>query len=358
MKKNIMVIFGGESSEHAVSCMSAISILENMDTNRYNCILVGITESGKWMLVNNAPDKIKNSTWIKDDSNKEILISLDGRNSKFLVVDDGVISEIKVDCIFPILHGKYGEDGRLQGLLDLMRIPYIGSGCSSSAIGFDKALTKEIVSSLGILQAKSKIIRKNSNDLNTQCNEIEEYFENDYPLFIKPSREGSSVGIVKVKNKIELYDGLKFAFQYDYKLIIEKEIIGREIEIAVKGSITPKASKIGELMFDDEFYSYDAKYNSRDSKTSIAHDIDEQLLIQIQNAALDIYNKLECKSLARVDFFLEENNKFIFNEINTIPGFTPISMYPQLWQNEGMTYKELITFIIEDAIEFYTNINN
>ena len=231
-----------------------------------------------------------------------------------------------------------------------MGIPYVGCGVTSSAIGFDKAITKELVENINIKQAKCKIIGKEELNNCDLKEEINDYFTNKYPLFVKPAREGSSIGISKVDSVEELDSAIKLGFKCDNKILIEEGIVGREIEVAVIGNNNPKASSIGEIISNDSFYSYDAKYKSKNSKTQIVEDITQKLSNEIKEAAIKIYKKLECKGLSRVDFFLKEDGTYIFNEINTLPGFTPISMYPKLWDHDGMDYTNLISQLIELAI--------
>ena len=228
----------------------------------------------------------------------------------------------------------------------------MGCNVQSSVIGFDKAITKILIEAIGVKQAKSYIFHKDEyrdEDIDSVC----VFFKNTYPLFVKPAREGSSIGISKVNRIEELKEAINTALQYDNKLVIEEEIIGREIEVAVLGTKEPKASLIGEIIANDDFYSYDAKYKSGKSKTRIASDIDSEIVKKIREIAIKIYKAIECKDLARVDFFLRENDEIVFNEINTMPGFTPISMYPKLWEAYGIKYSELISILIDNAIDYY-----
>ncbi len=350
MKEKVMVIFGGEGSEHEVSCSSAVSILGNLDREMYDYIAVGITKAGRWMKTEAPLEQIKDGSWLNHEANVDVVLSMNGENPGLLVVREGCVEQMQVDCIFPAMHGKYGEDGMLQGLLEYSKIPYVGCGIMASAIGFDKALTKDYISNLNIEQANCMIVRDDGKHTITEhCEAIDAYFEHKYPIFVKPSREGSSVGISKVNGKEELPKALETAFSYDFKLVIEEGIVGREIEVAVLGTSNPKASAIGEIIAGDEFYTYEAKYANPMSRTGIVTDISPELEAEIKNAAIKIFCRLECKGLSRVDFFLREDGSFVFNEINTLPGFTPISMYPQLWQHEGLSYSDLITTLIEDA---------
>lgn len=350
MKKNIGILFGGESSEYEVSCKSTAEVLQYIDLDKFNPIKIGITKDGKWLLTYSNIDDIANGKWINNETNKVIQFEMSGKQSNIYVVEDGSRKELSIDIIFPILHGKFGEDGCIQGLLELLNIPYVGCGVATSAIGFDKAFTKEIVNELDIEQAKSLIIYKNEKSIDEQVVQIKEFFINEYPLFVKPSKEGSSVGITKVTDSEMIKEALKTGYTYDNKLVIEKGVVGREVEVAVLGSREIKVSDVGEILTDD-FYSYDSKYGEKSVKTAIVTDVDREVIDEIRNAAFKIYKKLECTSLSRIDFFLREDGTFVFNEINTMPGFTTNSMYPKLWENNGITYKKLITQLINDSLK-------
>lgn len=350
MRKNVAILFGGESSEYEVSCKSAAEILQYIDLEKFDTIKIGITKDGEWLLTHSNVDDIANGKWINNETNKVIQFEMAGKQSSIYIVEDGSRKELSIDIIFPILHGKFGEDGCIQGLLELLNIPYVGCGVVTSAIGFDKAFTKEIVNELEIEQAKSLIIYENEKSIDEQVVQIKEFFINEYPLFVKPSKEGSSVGITKVTDSEMIKEALKTGYTYDNKLVIEKGVVGREVEVAVLGSREIKVSDVGEILTDD-FYSYDSKYGEKSAKTAIVTDVDREIIDEIRNAAFKIYKKLECTSLSRIDFFLREDGTFVFNEINTMPGFTTNSMYPKLWENNGITYKKLITQLINDSLK-------
>lgn len=351
-KSNVLILFGGMSSEYEISCMSAASILLHIDNEKYNSIKIGITPEGRWQLTDADAESIKNGTWLEHTGNLDVSFSMDPKKPGLIVVNEDKYSHINVDCVFPALHGENGEDGSVQGLFRLSQIPFVGCDIAASAVGFDKALTKNIVSKLKIPQADCRIILKdNSRTITEYCKEIEEYFKGRYPLYVKPSRGGSSLGISKVEKSENLLEAIELGFNYDKKIIVEEGITGRELEIAILGSEHPKASDIGEIVAEQDFYSYEAKYKDSRLNTRIAKDIRPNTKTAMQVAALRIYKNLECTGLARVDFFLKENGEFVFNEINTLPGFTPISMYPILWKNEGISYTELISILITDAIE-------
>lgn len=348
--KKVAVLFGGASSEYEISCKSASEVLKHLDLELYTPIKVGITKEGEWLYTEAPEEKICDGKWISEKSNRKIFLQLNNKSSCFYLEKANGLEKLIIDCIFPILHGKFGEDGCIQGLLELLNIPYVGCGVATSAIGFDKAFTKEIVNELEIEQAKSLIIYENEKSIDEQVVQIKEFFINEYPLFVKPSKEGSSVGITKVTDSEMIKEALKTGYTYDNKLVIEKGVVGREVEVAVLGSREIKVSDVGEILTDD-FYSYDSKYGEKSAKTAIVTDVDREIIDEIRNAAFKIYKKLECTSLSRIDFFLREDGTFVFNEINTMPGFTTNSMYPKLWENNGITYKKLITQLINDSLK-------
>lgn len=349
MKKKVGLLFGGESSEYEVSCKSAAEILQYIDLEEYIPITIGITKEGKWLLTDSGIEDIASGTWVNCQSNRVIQFEMLGKESRIYINVDGEKRELYLDIVFPILHGRFGEDGCIQGLLELLNIPYVGCGVATSAIGFDKAFTKEIVNELDIEQAKALILYKDESAVEQQVEQIRSFFIDEYPLFVKPAREGSSVGITKVNNYDMIEDALNTGYKYDNKLVIEGGIVGREIEVAVLGSKEIMVSEVGEILTND-FYSYDSKYGDKSVKTGMVRDVDKEILNSIKNAALRIYKKLECTSLSRIDFFLRENGSFVFNEINTMPGFTINSMYPKLWEDKGITYKDLITLLINDSL--------
>ena len=348
-KKNIGIIFGGHSAEYYVSCKSAANVISNIDFTRYEIHKLGVTEDGKWILTQASAAEIQDGvTWKERADNKKAFISPDRDDHKLYVMDGSAFAELELDAVFCVIHGTDGEDGKIQGILELANIPYVGCGIAASAVGYDKVLTKDIVAASGVEQADFWIARKSSFEKG-DIDQISAYFGETYPLFVKPARAGSSVGVSKVNCKEELEAAIEVGFSVDSKLLIEKGIIGRELEIAVLGSKEPRVSSIGEILAHGEFYTYDSKYNDAQSQTRVVDDIAPEIVEAMRATALKIYERLECEGLSRVDFFLQEDGRFIFNEINTMPGFTSISMYSQLWEHEGMSYQELITALIEDA---------
>jgi D-alanine-D-alanine ligase len=353
-KLELLIIFGGMSSEHEVSCLSAASILHHINRDNYRVHTLGITKKGRWILTDATPERIADGSWENKIGNRGGILSPD---RSFTGIRTLLGDEIPIDCVFPVLHGKYGEDGTIQGLFDLMGIPYVGPGVLASSTCMDKAVTKsiveKIVESLGIRQANHATtdrFRFASGPTET-VRMVTETFRNQFPLFVKPANAGSSVGITKVWDAIQLFDGIRKAAEEDHKIIVEEAIVGRELEVAVLGNRKPQASKVGEIIASNEFYDYEAKYINELSRTEIVTDLPDNKLAEIQRAAVAIYETMGCRGLSRVDFFLEEDGTVVFNEINTMPGFTKISMYPKLWEASGIEYSDLIDRLIELAME-------
>ena len=352
-KKNLAIIFGGRSSEHSVSCISVQTIIKAVNQDKYNLYLVGITEEGKWL-------KVKDVTAIEDGSwrqSKEVaIISPDTKGELLIGEASGdtysYSRSVKIDAIFPVLHGMYGEDGTIQGLFEMAGIPYVGCGVFASAASMDKFYTKLVVDTLGIRQAiYVGVIASELADMNSVVARVESKLS--YPVFIKPSKAGSSKGVSKADNRDMLVAGLLEAAKHDYKILVEETIVGRELECAVIGyNKTTKASGIGEILAAAEFYDFDAKYNNAESKTVIDPELPEGKAEEIRENAVKIFNALDGFGLSRVDFFLEKDtDSVIFNEINTLPGFTSISMYPMLWKAKGYTIESLVEELIEMAVE-------
>lgn len=345
-KKTVAVLFGGQSSEHEVSCVSATTIISNIKNEQYNIILVGITKDGRWLKVNNMED-ITSGAW--RDSKITAVLSPDTSQHGILFVEGSKVTIEKVDIVFPALHGLYGEDGTVQGLLELAKIPYVGCGVLASSLSMDKLYTKIIVDTLNIRQAKYVAVLKNEmNRMDDIVKKVEETLE--YPVFIKPSNAGSSQGVSKAHNRDELISGLQNAIIHDRKILVEETIIGREIECSVLGGNEPKASGIGEIVTAAVFYDYDAKYNNAESKTIISPELPEGVENTVKESAVKIFRAVDGYGLSRVDFFLEkETNEVVFNEINTLPGFTSISMYPMLWEAKGIGKAQLIEKLLQLA---------
>lgn len=343
----VAVIFGGMSTEHDVSIVSGISIIKNLNQNKYEIYPIYIDENGDWY---------KYTKKIEEIGTVEV-----GDKLKEIEKIENPMNYLKqMDCIFPVLHGLYGEDGTVQGLFELLKIPYVGCKVLASSICMDKVYAKIIFEKAGLNQAKYVYIRKDkekyryiaNNFEETMCTleevekEVEEKLE--YPMFVKPSNSGSSVGIRKVKNKKELEEAIKYAGKYDNKILVEQGIIGREIECAVLGNEEVLASCVGEVLSAEEFYSFDSKYKNSQSRTVIPANIEENISEEIRKQAIKAYKAAGGAGLSRVDFFVENGtNKIIINEINTMPGFTAISMYPKLFEAVGIKYTELLDKIIE-----------
>lgn len=349
-KKKIMVVFGGASSEHEVSRMSAFSILTNLNKERYDIVTVGITKEGHWLLTDSNFEDIKSGEWENNPNNKTVTLNVDMGKSQLIFLDGDDYHTENIDCLWPVLHGKNGEDGTIQGLCELAGIKFVGPDTCSSALCMDKAYTKIVVNSRGINQAKylAMITSDFHGDEQNCLDRIDEYF-GKYPLFVKPARAGSSVGITKVNEKSELLEAIEIAFREDTKIVVEEGIYGREVEISVLGNEHPKASCVGEIIPEASWYDYEAKYNSSVSRTIIPANLKESVVKEIQETAIEIYKLLGCMGLSRVDFFVTDDDKVIFNEVNTLPGFTQISMYPKLWEASGLPYSELLDEILNCA---------
>ena len=348
-KKNVVVIFGGRSSEHEVSCISGATVIEKIDKEKYDVMIVGITKDGKWLLVDSV-DSIRDGSWRK--SRTRAVISPDTESVLIESLEGGMENKVKVDVVFPVLHGLYGEDGTIQGLLEMARIPFVGCGHLSSAVTMDKFFTKVIADSVNVSQASYVPVRSfELKDMDKVVAKIEA--EKEYPVFIKPSNAGSSVGITKAHNREELIEGLRLAKKHDRKILVEETINGREIECAVFGYGNGAfATGVGEIVAAAEFYDYDAKYNNAASKTVIDPEIPAEKVEEIREAAVKIYRACDCFGMARVDFFLERGtDRVVFNEINAIPGHTSISMYPMLMERAGHPMSEYINELIEMAYE-------
>lgn len=345
-KKTVAVLFGGRSSEHEVSCVSAASVAEGIDTELYDILLIGITKDGRWLKTDSIDD-IKSGKW--KDSKVTAVISPDASQHGIIFMDGAHTTIKHIDVAIPALHGLYGEDGTVQGLFTLADIPYVGCGVVASGITMDKFFTKIVVDDLDIRQAQYvPVLRRELNDMDDIVARVEAKLS--YPVFIKPSNAGSSQGVTKAHDRKELIDGVTLAAKHDTKILVEETIIGRELECAILGGNNPKASGVGEILAAADFYDYDAKYNNAESKTIISPELPDGVKEKIRQDALAIFKAVDGYGLSRVDFFLEKDtNEVVFNEINTLPGFTPISMYPMLWAKEGIDKKELISELIELA---------
>jgi len=349
-KLTVAVVFGGQSSEHEVSRTSASTIISNLDPEKYYVIPLGITKNGKWMIYNGPVENIKNGEWEKFGT--PAIISPDASQRGLLKTVGGKVKLIPIDLVFPVLHGKYGEDGTIQGLFELARIPYVGNGVLSSSVSMDKVFTKIIAKNAKISQAKYVVIRSDElKKIKAVASRTEKKL--GYPCFVKPANAGSSVGITKAHNKEELIKGIELAAEHDDKIVVEEAIVGREIECAVIGNGSDiQASCVGEIFAAAEFYDYDAKYNNSDSKTVVPAEVSEEKQNEIRDIAIKVFKAVDGSGLARIDFFVEKDTeRVIFNELNTLPGFTPISMYSMLWAECGKPMNELLDQLIDLALE-------
>jgi D-alanine-D-alanine ligase len=339
-KMRVAILFGGQSSEHEISCISASGVLSAIDRDRFEPLLIGITRTGKWVLVDQST-----TLQIKDGKLPEVDPSL-----PMISADIHGFSAhgepLNIDVIFPLLHGPYGEDGTVQGFCEMAGIRYVGSGVLASAAAMDKSFAKPIFQSVGLSIAKGVVLKKGE----WVAAQIEGL---TYPLFVKPARSGSSRGTSKVKSIAELTPAIEFAFTFDTKVLIEEAIVGREIECGVlEGAGTAKASPVGEIKIQGkyEFYDFEAKYLDGATQVVFPNDLPHGIEKSIQEAAVRAFRALGCEGLARVDFFYTDNGEIIINELNTMPGFTPTSMFPKLWQKAGVTYSEVISILIDAAL--------
>ncbi len=350
-KMNLVALFGGQSSEHVVSCMSVQNVVANIDTEKYNVILVGITEDGHWVKVDSA-EEIKNDTW--RESKVSAVLSPDAKEKCLLLMEDGKVEKVPVDVVFPVLHGLYGEDGTVQGLFELAQIPYVGCGVLASAVSMDKMTTKVIVNNLGIRQAAFvAVLKEEMSDMGAIIEKIENAFP--YPVFVKPSNAGSSKGVSRADNREELIAGLEEAVKHDRRILVEEMIVGHEVECAVYGGGLEdvQASGVGEILAAADFYDFEAKYYNAESKTVIDPELPGNTAEIVREAAIKIFKGVDGYGLSRVDFFVEADGGVVFNEINTLPGFTAISMYPMLWEARGISKPQLVDALISHALKRY-----
>lgn len=351
-KINTAVIFGGKSNEHDVSGVSAAHVIKSIPKDKYNVICIGITKSGNWIKYSGDIDDIPNHKWESHPDNIHCILSPDPADKGFIAIDkNGSAEKIPVDVVFPVLHGKNGEDGTIQGLFELAEIPFVGCDLISSANCMDKSLTHTVLEANGIKTAEWITMLKSDMDrLDEFAGKMEENF--GYPIFVKPANCGSSVGVSKADNMAQLKEGIKLAFMHDKKLVAEKGIKGIECECAVMGNEEPFASTVGEVCSaNDQLYDYDAKYNDAASETIIPARMSKENIEEIRQTAVKAYKAMGCSGLARVDFFLCECGKVILNEINTLPGHTPISMYPKLMEYEGIGFEEQEDRLIQLALK-------
>lgn len=350
-KIRIGILFGGRSGEHEVSLMSARSVVRVLDVKRYNVTLIGITHDGQWLAGENALDALEKGNTAH--LTPVTLLPQAGQRTLFALKDGALAHYAELDVIFPVLHGTFGEDGTIQGLFELIGLPYVGAGVLGSSVGMDKGLFKDVMRANGIPVLDSSVltrreIEKNIENAIAACEKI-----SAYPLFTKPANLGSSVGISKVRGRSDLYEGLLEAARFDRRVLVERGLEKpREIEVSVLGNDQPIASVPGEIRPSDDFYTYNAKYVDDRSELIIPANLSETKREEIRNLAVAIYQAIDCAGMARVDFLYSESTGEIFvSEVNTIPGFTSISMYPKLWEAAGISYPELVDRLVSLALE-------
>lgn len=348
-KIKVGILFGGKSAEHEVSLQSAKNIIEAIDKEKYEIVLIGVDKEGKWYLVNDDKflSNMDDPSKISLNKNDNLLAIIPGEDKNQLINLNGYERLDDIDVIFPVLHGPFGEDGTIQGLLKLSNIAYVGADVLGSSVGMDKDVMKRLLRDSNINIANfltySKVAEYNYDDVKERLG---------MPVFIKPANLGSSVGISKAHNEEEFYKAMELAFEFDNKVIVEEAIKGREIECSVLGNNNPICSLPGEILPSTEFYSYESKYiDESGAALQVPAELTDKEIDEIRACSIKTYKALCCKGMARVDVFLKDNGEIIVNEINTIPGFTRISMYPKLWEVTGIKYKELIDKLIELAIE-------
>jgi D-alanine-D-alanine ligase len=359
-KLRVGIIYGGRSSEHDVSIASAAAVVQNLDKNRYEAIPIRIEKDGRWLLADRLPVSSSAADVIEQGKSHAGRLSRGGREAhllahpgdeQILTIEKGEGAQITgmgLDLVFPVLHGPYGEDGTVQGLLELANIPYVGAGVLASAVGMDKAVAKLVFAARGLPQAKYSVVLRQQWLAQPQQVEAVVARELGFPVFVKPANLGSSVGISKAKTATELSAAMTLAAQYDRKIVIEAAVPGaREIECAILGNDAPEASVLGEIIPSREFYDYEAKYLDEDSRTVIPADLSPAQTAAIRQMAIDVFRAVDAAGMARVDFLMEgETGKVYVNEINTIPGFTTISMYAKMWAASGLPYPALLDKLI------------
>ena len=350
-KRNVAVIFGGRSSEHEVSRVSVTMVLNHIDREKYNVYMIGITKEGQWYLYEGDIDLIADGRWETSGRTTQAFIVPDAAVHGMLVMRESGMETVRLDVAYPVLHGRNGEDGSMQGLFELARIPYVGSNVAASAVCMDKALTNIVLASAGIPQAQFLWFyhRYFERHIDRCLCEIEDKL--GYPCFVKPANAGSSVGVSKCVNQEEVMDAVRLAAQHDEKIVVEEAINGREVEVAVIGNEEPSVSVAGEIIPAAEWYDYDAKYNNESSRLMIPAELTPETAERIRTRAIQAYKILGCSGLTRMDFLVRRSDgEPMLNEPNTLPGFTSISMYPKLMEASGISNDELVELLIELAL--------
>ncbi|GGV09206.1 D-alanine--D-alanine ligase [Streptomyces litmocidini] len=363
-KPRVAVVFGGRSSEHAISVVTAGAVLSAIDRDKYDVLPIGITTDGRWALTADAPErmaitdrKLPDVSDLAESGRGGVVLPVDPSSREAVLTEPGQVPEAlgEVDVVFPVLHGPYGEDGTLQGLLELSGIPYVGAGVLASAVGQDKEYMKRVFVSFGLPVGPYEVIRPREWEQNPAAARkkiVEFAAEHGWPLFVKPARGGSSMGITKVDDLSGLDEAVEEARRHDPKILVESLLRGREIECGVlEFEDGPRASVPAEIppVTDHDFYDFEAKYI--DSASGIVPaPIGDEATAEVQRLAVAAYEAVSCEGLVRADFFLTEDGDFVINEINTMPGFTPISMYPRMWQESGVSYPELVDRLVQAAL--------
>jgi D-alanine-D-alanine ligase len=354
-KIRVALLYGGRSAEHSVSVVSARSVIEALDPERFEVVPIGITRGGAWLLPRTSPLELTAPEGglpeVETEGGAEIALRPEQRAGA-LAVPVGTDEVGTIDVVLPILHGPYGEDGTVQGLFELADLPYVGAGVLASALAMDKSMTKVVLAEAGIGQAPYLVVRERQwqADPEAVASRVAEALR--YPVFTKPARLGSSIGISKVKSPEELPGALAMAFAHDAKVLVEQGVVARELEVGVLGNQDPEASVVGEVVPGHEFYDFEAKYLDESSKLVIPAPVASAVSERVRQAAIRAFQALDCEGFARVDFFyLDSTGEVLVNEVNTIPGFTPKSMFPLLWDATGVPYPELIARLVDLAVE-------
>lgn len=350
MKMKLGLIYGGKSAEHNVSLQTALAVINALDMSKFDIHPIYIKENGEWVRGKALDAPVKEVSTLRLQENGDSISPVTLNTELFPAK---VEEQEKIDVIFPLLHGPNGEDGTVQGLLELLNIPYVGNGVLASAAGMDKVVMKNLFAQAGLAQAKYVSFIKSDYEQSPAAKFEEIEAELGYPCFVKPANLGSSVGINKCKDRESLEAAIKEAFEFDRKVIIEESIVGREIEIAVIGNDHPECSVVGEIAPKVEFYDYKAKYEDGETDLIIPGNVTEEEYEKIKEMAITSFKAIDGSGLVRADFFLTEGGKALINEVNTMPGFTPYSMFPLMWKHSGLEYPQLIEKLVDLALERY-----
>ena len=353
VKQTILVVFGGKSSEHDISLLSARGVIGNLPAEKYEIRMMGIDREGRSYAYDGPLELLDGDRWLTEGHVVPAVISPStAHHGMILLPEDGRAEIVRIDAVFPILHGRNGEDGTIQGLLDLSGIPYVGCGTAASAVCMDKELERSMADRAGIPQARWMSLKRRDFDrdpdriLRTAPDEL------GFPIFVKPARAGSSIGISRAENTAQLREAVLRAFEEDEKILLEETVDGLEVECAVLGNEEPVASVVGRIALSGELYDFEDKYVSNTSELKIPADIDDTLSTRVRELAVRAFKAFGCMGLSRVDFFIRRgDNAVLLNEPNTMPGFTPISMYPKLFEACGVPYGELLSRLIDLAME-------